>query len=106
MRLASIVGAPTNCKACAGQRSSTPATHSKGYRKRHFSWPYPLIRLCDENEWPETVAVGWNLLAGNHWGAIIEAIDLPRGNTPHYKQFGESDATLRIAQSLTYLNEC
>lgn len=75
-------------------------TDSGGVQKEAFLLEVPCITLREETEWTETVATGWNVLAGNRWEAIIEAIGLPRPEPPQRNPFGEGDAALRIAHSL------
>jgi UDP-GlcNAc3NAcA epimerase len=79
-------------------------TDSGGIQKEAFLLEVPCVTLREETEWPETVAAGWNILVGNRWEAIIEAIGLPRPNPSQQNPFGEGDAAQRIAHSLTVLN--
>ncbi len=75
-------------------------TDSGGVQKEAFLLGVPCITLREETEWVETVATGWNILAGNHWEVIVEAVGQPRPEPPQRNPFGEGDAALRIAQIL------
>ena len=76
-------------------------TDSGGVQKEAFLLGVPCVTLREETEWPETVVAGWNVLAGNLWEAILEAISRPKPNMPQHNPFGEGDAALRIAHSLS-----
>ncbi|HVB21540.1 MAG TPA: UDP-N-acetylglucosamine 2-epimerase (non-hydrolyzing) [Ktedonobacteraceae bacterium] len=76
-------------------------TDSGGVQKQAFFLRVPCVTLREETEWIETVEAGWNVLVGSRSQAILEAVDLPEPETPQQKLFGEGDAAIRIAQSLT-----
>jgi UDP-GlcNAc3NAcA epimerase len=76
-------------------------TDSGGVQKEAFLLGVPCITLREETEWTETIEAGWNVLVGSRWEAIVEALHLPRPNQPHQHPFGEGDAAMRIAYSLS-----
>ncbi len=75
-------------------------TDSGGVQKEAFLLGVPCVTMREETEWVETVEAGWNILAGNHPQAIINALRLPEPQTPRGTLYGEGDAALRIARSL------
>lgn len=75
-------------------------TDSGGVQKQAFFLSVPCVTLREETEWVETVESGWNVLVGSRSQAILEAVALPKPETPQQKLFGEGDAAIRIAQSL------
>ncbi|GAB6173053.1 UDP-N-acetylglucosamine 2-epimerase (non-hydrolyzing) [Paradesulfitobacterium aromaticivorans] len=50
-------------------------TDSGGVQKEAYFAEVPCITLRDETEWVETVAVGWNTLAGADTAKIIRAVE-------------------------------
>lgn len=83
------------------QASCRILTDSGGIQKEAFWLGVPCVTLREDTEWVETLADGWNILVGNRWEAIIEAIGLLRPQLPRHNPFGEGDAALRIARSLS-----
>lgn len=49
-------------------------TDSGGLQKEAFFHRTPCVTLRDETEWPETVDLGWNVLAGSDPGRILAAV--------------------------------
>jgi UDP-N-acetylglucosamine 2-epimerase len=77
------------------------ATDSGGVQKEAYFLGVPCVTLRDETEWTETLATGWNVLAG----ADVERIDAllttqltPRGPRPSL--YGDGDAASRIVEAL------
>jgi UDP-GlcNAc3NAcA epimerase len=73
-------------------------TDSGGVQKEAFLLEVPCVTLREETEWFETVEAGWNVVAGVHWEAIVEAVHRPEPVSSMQKPFGEGDAAKRIAQ--------
>lgn len=79
-------------------------TDSGGVQKQAFFLGVPCVTLREETEWIETVEAGWNVLVGSRSQAILAAVDLPKPELPQPNLFGEGDAAIRIAQSLSMPN--
>jgi UDP-N-acetylglucosamine 2-epimerase len=78
-------------------------TDSGGLQKEAFLLRVPCVTLREETEWVETVETGWNVLVGTHWEEIVEAVRRPAPELPLRNPFGEGDAAMRIARSLSIL---
>lgn len=76
-------------------------TDSGGVQKEAFLFGVPCVTLRKETEWTETVEAGWNILVGNRWEVIVEAVGLPKPNPSWQNPYGEGDAAIRIAYSLS-----
>ncbi len=75
-------------------------TDSGGVQKEAYFWGKPCITLREETEWLETVASGWNILAGCNPKLITDYIN--NFNPPAKKSniFGKSGAADSIAELL------
>lgn len=75
-------------------------TDSGGVQKEAFWLRVPCVTMREETEWTETVASGWNTLAGSDTRKILEALQRPRplGDPPPC--YGDGRAAEKIAAIL------
>jgi UDP-GlcNAc3NAcA epimerase len=76
-------------------------TDSGGVQKEAFYLGVPCVTLRDETEWPETVKLGANHVAGTIPESIMDAVNAPRrdswaSSTP----YGDGGAAHRIVSEL------
>jgi UDP-N-acetylglucosamine 2-epimerase len=75
-------------------------TDSGGLQKEAFFHRVPCVTLRTETEWPETVSLGWNTLAGSDTESIVAAgaqLDsLPKREGTPYGDGHAADAIARI----------
>lgn len=76
-------------------------TDSGGVQKEAYYLRVPCVTLRDETEWVETVATGWNALAGTDPARIVDAVTRRcRGGLPHPTLYGDGDTAGRIVALL------
>lgn len=75
-------------------------TDSGGMQKEAYLLRVPCVTLREETEWVETLADGWNVLAGADADAILRGWQRPRPQAPVRDVFGRGDAGARIVSIL------
>lgn len=82
------------------QNAKVILTDSGGVQKEAFFYGVPCITMRDETEWTETVAFGWNRLAGADKNQIVRAFENSKPGNP-VEPYGEGNASEAILQILT-----
>lgn len=75
-------------------------TDSGGVQKEAYWLGVPCVTLRDETEWPETLADGWNVLAGADPNIVEHEVLRAVPDTPRPPVFGTGDAADVIVQAL------
>lgn len=75
-------------------------TDSGGVQKEAYLLAVPCVTLREETEWPETLAGGWNVLAGTDPARIIAAARRPRPQCEPPAVFGDGRAAERMVALL------
>jgi UDP-N-acetylglucosamine 2-epimerase len=75
-------------------------TDSGGLQKEAYWLGVPCVTLRDETEWPETVASGWNVLAGANADRIVAAVRGVTRPAHRPKLYGEGAVAGRIVALL------
>jgi len=77
-------------------------TDSGGMQKEAYYLRVPCVTLRNETEWVETVATGWNFLAGSNPDRIVDAVrHRPSDGLAHPDLYGDGTAARRIVQVLS-----
>jgi len=76
-------------------------TDSGGVQKEAFFYQVPCVTMRDETEWPETVELGWNRLAGASRERIVDAVlQAQRPALSGSAPYGDGQASQLIAEGL------
>lgn len=75
-------------------------TDSGGMQKEAYVLGVPCVTLRDTTEWVETVALGWNVLAGTDRDAILEGIRRPLPAGPRPAVYGDGRASGAIVRAI------
>ncbi len=77
-------------------------TDSGGIQKEAYWLRVPCVTLRNETEWVETVATGWNVLAGTDPDRIVAAVrSSPGGGREHPPLYGGGTAAREIVEILS-----
>ena len=76
-------------------------TDSGGVQKEAYWLGIPCITLRDETEWVETVAAGWNLIAGTEAERILEAVRTFQPPAARPVLYGDGHAAQRCVEILS-----
>jgi len=77
-------------------------TDSGGVQKEAYYLRVPCVTLREETEWVETVASGWNTVAGTDPERILTAVARrPGAEAPHPDLYGDGMTASRIVEILS-----
>lgn len=86
------------------KNAATILTDSGGVQKEAYFHRTPCITLRDETEWVETVAAGWNQLAGARKETILTCLNR-QPERKEIAEYGKGDAAKKIVEALLGLAE-
>jgi UDP-N-acetylglucosamine 2-epimerase len=102
------IGAPPNVRVtdpvgyiemlALERRARAVLSDSGGVRREAYFLGVPSVTLREDTEWPETIAGGWDVLAGADPEKIVKAARRPRPETPPLPIFGDGNAAARILE--------
>ncbi len=75
-------------------------TDSGGVQKEAYFFQVPCVTLRDETEWVETVASGWNTLAGTDVDRIVATVLAAGPGARYDKVYGQGDAAHKCLSCL------
>jgi UDP-GlcNAc3NAcA epimerase len=78
-------------------------TDSGGLQKEAYWLGVPCVTLREQTEWVETVAGGWNTLAGADRSRILAAVEGIDARASRPPLYGEGNATAQIIEALSCL---
>lgn len=78
-------------------------TDSGGMQKEAYFLSVPCVTLRDSTEWIETVALGWNRLAGTESDAIVRAVAMADRPAEHPDVYGDGHAAEAVVAALDRL---
>jgi UDP-N-acetylglucosamine 2-epimerase len=87
------------------QHARAILTDSGGLQKEAYWLGVPCITLRDETEWVETVAAGWNRLAGADPPRIVDAVNTISRPETHPPLYGDGRAAERVVEALERVRE-
>ncbi|HSW40026.1 MAG TPA: UDP-N-acetylglucosamine 2-epimerase, partial [Acidobacteriota bacterium] len=79
-------------------------TDSGGMQKEAYWLKVPCVTLRDETEWVETVASGWNILAGADRNRIVTAVQNFTPPAAHQPLYGDGRAAANCLKALLDFN--
>jgi UDP-GlcNAc3NAcA epimerase len=82
------------------QQAKLILTDSGGVQKEAYFHRVPCVTLRDETEWVETVAAGWNQLAGADQERIVQAVSAA-GPGRAIDEYGQGNAADRVVELLS-----